>query len=256
MNTIKAFLENHLTTSIVGKQVFYYKSVNSTMEIARKLAKDGAVEGTVIIADIQTAGRGRSGRAWISPDGNLAMSIILHPPLENLSKLIMISSVAVVKSVKMMTGIESTIKWPNDIIVRGKKVCGILIENEMKGNSVNFSVVGIGINIDLNPVEFPEISAVATSLSQESSKEISKAELISVVLFELERQYLLSQSGFDVYSEWYKHIETIGKVIEVKSGETIVKGKAEAVTDKGNLILRHLDGTVSEIISGEITILK
>jgi BirA family biotin operon repressor/biotin-[acetyl-CoA-carboxylase] ligase len=256
MNNIKVFLENNLTTSIIGKHVVYYKSVSSTMEIARKLAKDGAAEGTVVIADNQTSGRGRSGKTWLSPDGNLAISIILHPSLENLSKLIMTSSLAVVNSVKMMTGIEANIKWPNDIIIRGKKVCGILIENEIKGNMVNFSIVGIGINIDLNPLEFPEISAVATSLSHESSKEISKAELICVVLSELERQYLLFQSGIDVYNEWYKHIETIGKVITVKSGETFIKGKAETITENGNLILRDLDGRVSEIISGEVTIFK
>jgi BirA family biotin operon repressor/biotin-[acetyl-CoA-carboxylase] ligase len=256
MNTIKAFLENHLTTSIIGKQVVYYKSVSSTMEIARKLAKDGSAEGTVVIADNQTSGRGRSGKTWLSPDGNLAISIILHPSLENLSKLIMISSVGIVRSIEMLTGIEAKIKWPNDIIIRGKKVCGILIENEIKGNMVNFSIVGIGINIDLNPLEFPEISAVATSLSHESSKEISKAELICVVLSELERQYLLFQSGIDVYNEWYKQIETIGKVITVKSGGTVIKGKVETITENGNLILRDLDGRVSEIISGEVTIFK
>lgn len=255
-DNLESYLKTQLTTVFVGKQIYFYPSVTSTMEIARKLAKEKAREGTVVITDEQTAGRGRLDRNWLSPENNLAMSIILHPSLNRLPQLIMIASVAVVRAIKNITGIKSQIKWPNDVMIDSKKVCGILIENEVKGNTVNFSIIGIGININLNPAAFPEISTIATSLSQELGREVTRPELAGAVLSELEKLYLQVQSGISVYQEWQKHMETIGKVITVQSGESIDQGKAEAVTEDGNLILRHSDGSFSKIIAGDVTIAK
>ena len=255
-NNIDDFLKNHLTTSFVGKQIYYYDAVTSTMEIAKKLAREGAAEGATIIANKQTAGRGRLDRTWLSPDENIAMSIVLRPSLKDLPKLIMVASVAVLRAIKEVTGIKPQIKWPNDVMIKGKKVCGILIENEVKGERVSFSVVGIGINVNLNPSDIPEISTMATSLSQELGREVPRAELTCAVLSKLEELYLQAQSSTSVYREWQESMETLGKLVRVQFGTSIEQGKAEAVTEAGNLILRHSDGHISEILAGDVTILK
>lgn len=226
------------------------------METARELARKGAAEGTVVIAGTQTAGRGRLARTWLSPEGSLAMSVILKPALKNLPQLIMISSLAVLRAIRQVAGLETQIKWPNDVMLKGKKVCGILIENEVKGGRVNFAVIGIGINVSLKPVDFPEIVAIATSLSHEAGREISRAELTSVLLFELERLYLEAQTGTPVHKEWQENMETLGKRIKVNTGKAVEQGQAEAVTENGNLILRRPDGSLVEIVVGDVTIMK
>ena len=220
------------------------------------MANKGASEGTVVIAGTQTAGRGRIGRTWLSPKGSLAMSIMLKPTLDNLPQLIMIASLAVVRAIKQIADLETQIKWPNDVLIKGKKVCGILIENEVKGDRINFAIIGIGINVNFDPLAFPEIEEIATSLSYELGAEISKVELISTLLFELEQLYLEAQAGAPVYREWQENMDTLGRWIQVKTGETVEKGKAETVTEKGNLILRRADGSLAEIVSGDVTVVK
>jgi BirA family biotin operon repressor/biotin-[acetyl-CoA-carboxylase] ligase len=226
------------------------------METARELAKKGAAEGTAVIAGTQTTGRGRLVRAWLSPEGCLAMSVILMPAVNKLPQLVMIASLAVVRAIKQVAGLETHIKWPNDIMLKGKKVCGILIENEVKGGRVNFAVIGIGINVNLNPLDFPEIADIATSLSHEAGQKISNVELASTLLFELERLYLESQAGAAIYKEWQENMETLGKRIKVNTGKTVERGKAETMTENGNLILRHDDGSLTEIVAGDVTVIK
>ncbi|UCH51493.1 MAG: biotin--[acetyl-CoA-carboxylase] ligase [Chloroflexota bacterium] len=245
-----------MKTKFVGRQLHYYHRLATTMEAAKEMANKGAVEGTVVIAGTQTAGRGRIGRTWLSPEGSLAMSVILKPPLDNLPQLIMIASLAAVRAIKQIAGLETQIKWPNDVLIKGKKVCGILIENEVNEGRVNFAIIGIGINANFDPIAFPEIAEIATSLSQELGAEISKVELISTLFFELEQLYLEAQSGKPVYKEWQENMETLGRYVQVKTGETVEKGKAETVTEKGNLILRRTDGSLAEIVAGDVTVIK
>ena len=253
---IKTSLQSRLHTKFVGRHLYYYRQLPTTMETAKELVKKGAAEGTVVIAGTQTTGRGRIGRTWLSPEGSLAMSVILKPALHNLHQLVMIASLAVVRAIKQVAGLETHIKWPNDVMIKGKKVCGILIENEVKGGRVNFAIIGIGINVNFNPLDFPEIADIATSLSHEVGAEISNVELTSTVLFELERLYLEAQAGAPVHREWQKNMETLGNRIKVKTGKTVEQGKAEKVTENGNLILRRADGSLTEIVAGDVTVIK
>jgi BirA family biotin operon repressor/biotin-[acetyl-CoA-carboxylase] ligase len=253
---IETYIASRLETKFVGRQLHYYNRLDTTMKTAKELAKKGNAEGTVIIADTQTAGRGRLGRTWISPEGSLAISLILKPPLEDLPQLVMIVSLAMVRTIKKVTGLQAKIKWPNDVLIKGKKVCGILIETEVKGGKVNFAIIGIGINVNFDPLVYPEIADIATSLSHELGTEVSKAVLVSTLLPELEQLYLEAQSGAPVYKEWQKNMVMLGNWIQVKTGEAIEQGKAENVTKNGSLILRHSDGSLAEIVAGDVTVIK
>jgi BirA family biotin operon repressor/biotin-[acetyl-CoA-carboxylase] ligase len=253
---IKAYIERHLNTKFIGRQLYYYHRLATTMKTAKELAKKGTVEGTVIITDTQTAGKGRLGRTWISPEGSLAISIILKPSLNNLPQLVMIASLAVVRTIKKVTGLQAQIKWPNDILIKDKKVCGILIENEVKGDKINFAIIGIGINVNFNPFVFPKIADIATSLSHELGAEVSKAVLVSTLLPELEQLYLEAQTGAPIYREWQKNMGMLGRWIRVKTGDEVEQGKAETVTETGNLILRRADGSLAEIVAGDVTVIK
>jgi BirA family biotin operon repressor/biotin-[acetyl-CoA-carboxylase] ligase len=253
---IENFLKNSLDTDFIGKNIYHYESITSTMEMGKHLASEGAVEGTIIIADKQTTGKGRLNRIWLSPENNLAISIVLRPTFPTMLKLIMVASVAVVRAIKEITEIDAWIKWPNDIMVRGKKVCGILIENEIKSGKPSFSIIGIGINIDINLSEFTEIASIATSLSVEAGHTVQRTELTCVLLSELEKLYLEAQKSNLVYEEWQRNMEALGKVVRVQSSNTVEQGKAEGVTQNGNLLLRHTDGSISEIVAGDVTIVK
>jgi len=253
---IATCIQSRLDTKFVGRQLRYYPSLTSTMEAAKKVAGEEVAEGTVVIADEQTSGRGRLGRAWLSPKGSLAMSIILKPSVSSLPQLVMISSLAVVRAIRKVAGLEAQIKWPNDVLIKEKKVCGILIESEVKGDRVNFAIIGIGVNVNIDPSAFAEISPLATSLSHELGKEVSKAELAGTLLCELERLYLEAQAGAPIHREWQAQMVTLGRWIQVRAGESVERGKAETVTEHGNLILRRANGSIAEIIVGDVTVIK
>jgi len=138
-----------LDTRFIGQKIIYFPQLSSTMDVARSEARQGVSEGTVIIAGEQTSGRGRLKRHWLSPPGNVALSVILHPDVSSLPCLIMIASLAVVRSIESTTGLKADIKWPNDILIDGKKVCGILIENEISSDKTARAIIGIGVNVNL-----------------------------------------------------------------------------------------------------------
>lgn len=247
-----------LKTKFVGRYCCRYSELPTTMETARKLAREGVPEGTVVIADVQTAGRGRLGRSWFSPLGGLAMSVIFKPSLAHLPYMVMIASLAVVKAIKKITGLRCSIKWPNDVLIGNKKVCGILMESEMVSGQVNFVILGVGVNINFDPSILPEISDIATSLSRELGREVDRDKFTCALLFELEKLYLNVQAGGSnsVYKEWKGYLETLGKWVIVKSGQQVDRGKAADVTEQGSLILRRADGSLIELMAGDVTIVK
>ena len=243
-----------LTTRFIGQRVIYHPTLTSTMDVARQEARRGASEGTVVLADRQTAGRGRMERVWLSPGGNIALSLILYPPLSYLPYLIMLASLAVVHSIGTVTGLKPQIKWPNDVLINGKKVCGILIESDVQGNSVSYSIIGIGLNINLSPADFPEISPIATSLSHELGNDVSRLKVLRVLLMELEGLYQQLSDAGSVFREWRDSLETLGREIEVKSGDTLYRGVAESVAADGTLLLRGADGSLVKIVAGDVTL--
>jgi BirA family biotin operon repressor/biotin-[acetyl-CoA-carboxylase] ligase len=249
-----AAITDNLATRFIGQRVIYYPRLTSTMDIAKHQAQQGAREGTVIVAEEQTVGRGRIKRTWLSPKGSIALSIILYPQLAYLSSLIMVASLAVVHGIEQLTGLKSQIKWPNDVLVNDKKVCGILIESDVKGDSVDYAVIGIGVNVNLRLSEFPGISPTATSLSHELGRDVSRLDMIRCLLAEAERLYLALPTGQSVYQEWRDRLVTLGKKVQVRSGATTYKGVAESVASDSSLLLRQPDGSLLKIVTGDVTL--
>ena len=243
-----------LKTRFIGQRLLYYPSLPSTMETARQVARQRGAEGTVIIADEQTAGRGRLKRAWLTPRGNIALSVILSPSLPILPSLIMLASLAVVRSIVSVTGLKPQIKWPNDVLLNGKKVSGILIENDFLGDKVAYSIIGIGIDVNLKLADFPEIQPIATSLSDELGKEVSRLKLIRHLLVEMENLYLGLSAGGSLYEEWRDNLVTLGKVVRATTDDAVYDGIAESVDRDGSLLLRRRDGISVKIVAGDVTL--
>lgn len=249
-----AAITDSLATRFIGQRVIYYPRLTSTMEVAEQEAKRGAVEGTVIIADEQTAGKGRIKRTWLSPRGNIALSIILYPGIVYLPSLIMLASLAVVYSIETVTGLKLRLKWPNDVLINGRKVCGILIESDVRGNRVDYAIIGIGINVNLRLADFPELSPIATSLADESGREVSLLDVIRRLLVEVERLYLALPSGESIYEPWRDRLVTLGRRVEVGWGKTRYEGMAESVATDGSLLLRRPDGSLTRVVAGDVTL--
>ena len=199
-------------------------------------------------------GRGRQQRAWFSPSGNIAMSIVLYPDIGNLPYLVMMASLAVTHSIEAITGLQTQIKWPNDILIEGRKVSGILIENEIKGDRVVYALVGIGINVDLKAADVAVIPTVVTSIKAELDRRIMRTSLIKNLLVEFERLYLLLPSGGPIFRAWRDRLWTLGKAVAVTSGENVLDGVAESVDESGALMLRCADGTLTKCVAGDVTL--
>jgi BirA family biotin operon repressor/biotin-[acetyl-CoA-carboxylase] ligase len=263
-------ITTNLTTRFIGQKVIYHPRLTSTMALARQAARQGAAEGTVVVADEQTAGKGRLKRLWLSPVGSIALSIILYPDMSYLpclmmlaslavvhsieAILMMLASLAVVHSIEAITGLKAQLKWPNDVLIDDKKVCGILIESDLRGNTVDYAIIGIGINVNFRLTDFPEILPHATSLADEVKKEISRVAVIRHLLIETEKLYLALPDGDPIYFEWQDKLVTLGRKVQVESGETFLTGIAESVARDGSLLLRHSDGSVTSVVAGDVTL--
>jgi len=250
-----ASLHRELRTKLIGQNVLYYPVTSSTLDIAKQVAKEGATEGTIVIADHQTAGRGRFGRNWWAPsDSSILLSIVLRPRLEQLRHLNMAATLAVALSIEKVTGLEPVIKWPNDVLIGGKKVSGILIESEVEEEKVNFVVIGIGLNVNLDPSSNPEIAETATSLRAALGEGVSRLEMLCSLLGEFEELYDALREGEPIDELWRSYLGTLGQQVAVRCGEQVWQGYAESVDDEGNLLLRCPDGSLLTIVAGEVTL--
>ncbi len=249
-----ASISNDLGTRFIGQRVIYHPRLASTMEVAKREARLGAAEGTAIIAGEQTGGRGRMGRVWLSPQGNISLSIILYPDLAHLPSLIMLASLAMVHAIEAVSGLKAQISWPNDVLIGGKKVCGILVESNVQGGVVAYAVIGIGMNVNLRAADFPEISSTATSLSEGVGGEVSLVGMIRQLLVDIERLYLDLQAGGSVYQEWRDSLVTLGRKVMASSGSISYEGIAESVDKDGGLLLRRSDGSLIKVIAADVTL--
>ena len=188
-NFVEAMLREGLKTRIVGHPVLFHPELDSTMDEASRLASDGAAEGTVVVAEVQRAGRGRFGRTWVSPAGNVWVSILLRPSMDSLRWLSILAGVASARAIASTTGLGVSLKWPNDLRVGVRKVGGVLIENSLSGSEVTHAIVGIGINVSLNPEANPLTAPTATALNAECGEAVSRAELLRSLLEEMDGLY-------------------------------------------------------------------
>jgi BirA family biotin operon repressor/biotin-[acetyl-CoA-carboxylase] ligase len=246
-------ITNGLKSRLIGRRVIYFPSLASTMGVAKDEAERGATEGTVIISDEQIAGRGRFSREWFSPKGSISLSIILRPAFASLPYIIMLSAVAMSAAIENITGLNTQLKWPNDVLVRGSKVCGLLMESSLKGSHIKYAIIGIGANVNMKMVDYPEIASTATSLSDELGAVVSRLALVRRLLSELDRLYGLLPDGEDIYEEWRQRMVMLGKMVQVISGDNIYNGVAEDVAKDGSLLLRHDDGSSSHILAGDVS---
>jgi len=251
-------IQNGLKTDFIGQKIHYFSKVTSTNDIAKKLAVKEAKEGTVVIAEVQSRGKGRLGRKWVSPKGGIWFSVILRPkvsPQEAL-KLTFMTAAAVAKAIKKMFVLNAEVKWPNDVLLDGKKVCGILTEMSTRDDAVDFVVVGIGINANVNVDLFPEdLRSAVTSLKEEMAEEVELERFLRVLLEELEHHYkVFIRKEFDlILEEWRSLTKLLGAYVEVVSFEEKFEGWAIDVDSSGALIIRLRDGTLKKVISGDVT---
>lgn len=255
-----------LSTRRIGRNIVCLDVVDSTNNQAKKLAAEGCAEGTVVVADRQVSGKGRLGRSWSSPaKTGIWMSVVLRPkiPPEEVQAITLAASVAVCKAIGDTTGIEAGIKWPNDILLDGKKVCGILTEMNSEMERVNFIVLGIGVNVNQKTADFPvELRDTATSLRMYAENTgavtpvFKRNELIKSILSELEKVYESVENGRtdNVLKEWQKYTVTLGREVMVYARNCTYQGRATGITADGKLIVECEDGVVREVLSGEVSI--
>ncbi len=242
-----------LKTQIIGRNIQYFKETESTNIIAREIA--GSVEeGTVVIAESQTGGRGRMGRKWISPEGGIWLSIIIKPKIQPLyaSRITLLAGVSVAETIRGY-GLPAKIKWPNDVLINGKKVCGILTEIEAEIDLIEFCVVGIGIDANVDTESFPEEAReTSTSLKKELGSGINRVEFAQKLLEEFESLYLKFQKdGFSpILEEWRNMSATIGEWVKITTQARTIYGEAIGVDSEGALVLETGEGKLEKIVAG------
>ncbi len=245
-----------LTTKRLGQQIHYEESVHSTQGIALQLSMDGAPEGTIVIAEEQTSGRGRLNREWHSAKyTGIWMSIILRPNLlpQQAPQLTLIAAVAVVQAIEELTPLIPQIKWPNDILINGKKITGILTELQAESDRINSVIIGIGNNV--NQESFPpELESIASSLLIEGGAKVNRAGLIQRLLTKLETLYdlYLKEGFYPIKLLWESYAINIGKRITARMLKETIEGKAIGITDDGVLLLEDDKGIIHSIYSADI----
>jgi BirA family biotin operon repressor/biotin-[acetyl-CoA-carboxylase] ligase len=239
---------------LLGAPRHHYRSLGSTMDVLATFARDGAPEGTLVIADEQTSGRGRAGRGWqAAPGTSLLCSVLLRPPLppRSLGALPLIAGLAVAEAIEALTPVRTTVKWPNDIYIGGGKVCGVLMQARSAGNRTEFVNLGIGLNISAMRAALPP---GATSLQIEAGLDIPVGEVERSVMDRLGHRYaaFLAASGEPSLDEWLTRARFLGEQVEIEQNGIRLAGTFIGVTAQGALLLETADG-VNEIVSGDLT---
>ncbi len=244
-----------LHTQIVGCTVAFFQSIESTQDEAQAAALDDEPEGCVFIADEQSKGRGQHGRHWEAPPGTgLLLSVMLRPSVEVYPQLVMVASLAAVQAIADVTGLQPALKWPNDVLVNGRKAGGILVEGEFLGDAPRYVAVGIGLNVNWDDIALPDAPYAPTSLSREAGHPIPRTQLAIALLNHLDALYLAAQRGEPLLDAWRAKLSTLGKHVRLMAGSRTIEGVAEDVTADGALVLRLPDGSTEAHLMGEITL--
>ena len=253
-SVVAEMLRTGLYTAILGRSVRFYQSTGSTMDDAAEWARSGADEGAVVVAETQTASRGRLGRRWVSDSGNLYFSALFRPNADALPLLSPLAGVAVARSIRQVAGLYPAIKWPNDITIDGRKVAGILAESTMSGGAIEHAVVGVGINVALDVSRDPEIAATADSLDKLADSPVDRSELLRRILQHMDAIYLDLRRGRSPIPEWRRWLDTLGQRVVVSHHGVSNSGLAEDIDEHGNLLLRQDDGQLLTLTAGDITL--
>jgi BirA family biotin operon repressor/biotin-[acetyl-CoA-carboxylase] ligase len=252
-------LKERLGGSLFSSYIHYHSEIDSTNAAARTLASEGAPEGTIVITEEQTAGRGRRGRSWVSPAGdNLLFSVLLRPPLEGdrVFVLTMVLALAGLKAVKTAAGVKAMIKWPNDLYVGTKKLAGILTEFAVREKRTEWVVLGMGMNVGWHP-DVPEGGgAPATSLLEETGQRVSRNDLLSEILKGFEAHYrdVVGGSIKALYDEWNQNCLVLGKAVVIESDMERIEGRALRVDDCVALIIEDAQGDQRRIFTGDVSL--
>lgn len=252
-------MESLLKTSFFGKNYVYKERTDSTNNDAKKIAMDGAREGTVVVAEEQTGGKGRINRGWISPYGKgIWFSLILRPkfPPMEAPKCTLMAAVALTKAFRELGLVEAGIKWPNDILVHQRKLVGILTEMQASMEEINYIVIGMGINISTAESDLPkEMEGVGTSFEMEGIT-VDRREALALCLKYLEEQYrkILAEGFESTLQEWRDLSITLNREVQVKAPDTTFTGIAENIDRDGNLLVRLPDGEIERVIAGDVSI--
>jgi BirA family biotin operon repressor/biotin-[acetyl-CoA-carboxylase] ligase len=247
-------------TRVIGRDIRVFEQTTSTNDVAARLAQDGVKEGVVIFAESQSKGRGRLGRSWVSPARKgLWFSVLLRPQIrpQAATQLTVAAATALVRAIQQQTEIVPEIKWPNDILIRGKKVAGILTELTAELERVKDIVLGIGVDVNLD--DFPaDLRKIATSLKIETGEHVDRPALAAAMIRELDRDYARICDGefAEVSDEWQQQCTTIGQQVSIRLGERVIRGRAEALDAEGAMLLRTEHGHMERIIGGDVTVEK
>jgi len=244
-------------SKILGSKIFYCLVTDSTNNDAKRLAQEDMPNGTLVIAERQQGGRGRMGRRWNSPEGGIWLSVILRPELSptDAPKLTIMAAVAVAESIFQSTGIQTNIKWPNDILVDGKKICGILTEISAELDIINYVIIGIGINV--NNDKFPdELKDKSISLKQIKGEKVNRVKVLASLLERLESYYFKAErDGFEeILERWRALCINLGKQVKIIGKNESFEGIALDIDSSGALLVKKTNGTIVRILSGEVSL--
>ncbi len=252
-------LKSRIRNNWAGSEIYYYEETGSTNIDAKRLGEEGAAHGTIVVADKQNAGRGRRGRVWQSPAGkDIYFTILLRPSFEpnKASGLTLVMALSVAQAVERKCSLKAGIKWPNDVVLNGKKICGILTEMNMETDYIQHVVIGVGINVNLD--EMPEeISQTATSILREGGEKTARAELLQEVLARFEENYGMYEKELDLsymLEEYNSYLVNVDKQVKVLDPKGEFEGIARGINASGELLIETPDGKVAEVYAGEVSV--
>jgi BirA family biotin operon repressor/biotin-[acetyl-CoA-carboxylase] ligase len=254
---LPVLIQARLKTKSIGRSVHHFPQIESTNTKARELAEQGAPEGTLVVAEYQTRGKGRMSRPWESPAGeNLLFSIILRPtlPPQQTFNLILLVSVALCRSIQMETNLKPKIKWPNDLYCRGKKLAGILAEFAAESDRLNYVIIGVGLNVNWSPAALPEDAQPATSILRETGIRASRLEIMVSFLAGMERLYRQARrEGYHFIKQAWEHYSLIkNRPVKVMNGKESWSGIAQGIDPQGALMVMLDSGEIKRFLTGDV----